>query len=59
MNRMVINVLVGLSALVIALSIVFNIGDSQYIDNHLILPAAIIFGAGMISLSILSSKPKE
>ena len=59
MNTALVKVLMGLSALVIALSILFNIGNSQYIDRCLITPAAIIFGAGMIALAILSSKPKD
>lgn len=48
-----------LSALVILLSILFNIGNSHYIDNHLLTPAAVIFGASLISLSIHDSKPMK
>ncbi len=59
MNRMLIYILMGLSALVIALSILFNIGNSHYIDDHLLVPASIIFGTGMIASSISGRKTED
>jgi len=59
MIRPLIVVLMGLSAMVITLSILSNLGRGEYIDNRLLIPASIIFGAGMIALSILSNKSKD
>jgi len=59
MNKIMIYIVMGLSAMVVALSILFNIGDSAYIDEYLLAPAAILFGAGMIALSISGNKSKK
>jgi len=48
-------VFLGLSLLVILISILSHIGDSMYIDEHLLLPASIIFGSSLIALAVASA----
>jgi len=48
-------VFLGLSLLVIIISILTHIGDSMYIDKHLLLPASIIFGSSLIAVAVVTS----
>jgi len=59
MVRILAYVFLGLSALPIIISPLAHIGDSMYLkDQHLLIPASIVFGSCLIALAIADQGSK-